>query len=361
MTNKRYCQQQGCDKRAVGKTFCVAHGGGKRCQQEGCGASAQGNTNYCKAHGGGKRCQQEGCGKSAQGKTNFCIAHGGGKRCQQEGCKLGAIGKTNFCIAHGGGKRCQQEGCGVSAIGKTNFCKAHGGGNRCQQEGCRLSAQGKTNFCVTHGGGKRCQQEGCKSSAQDKTNFCKAHGGGKRCPNCIDWIDSRCGDKKYNGYCATCFKQVFPNDKRSKTLRIKGPETKIRNLLAEHYPQFIHDKVMYTNHCDCTHRRRIDFRYLLHDTMICVEVDERQHKGYNTKDEEDRYHDLYMIYSGKWLFIRFNPDSYLDDKNQRQNPNIESRYHSLLNEIQRHMTRVEQQDNQELIEVHRLFFDFDRI
>jgi hypothetical protein len=92
--------------------------------------------------------------------------------------------------------------------------------------------------------------------------------------------------------------------------------------------------------------------------MICVEVDERQHKGYNTKDEEDRYHDLYMIYSGKWLFIRFNPDSYLDDKNKRQNPKIESRYHSLLNEIKRQITRVQQGKNQELIEVYRLYFDY---
>jgi very-short-patch-repair endonuclease len=280
------------------------------------------------------------------------------KKCQYEGCGAFARAQSNFCVTHGGGKRCQYEGCGVSARAQSNFCVTHGGGKRCQYEGCGVSARAHSNFCVTHGGGNRCQYEGCGVSARAQSNFCMTHGGGNRCPNCIDWIDSRSGQKQYDGYCATCFKQVFPNDKRSKKIRIKGPETKIRNLLAEHYPQFIHDKVMYTNHCDCTHRRRIDFRYLLHDTMICVEVDERQHKGYNTKDEEDRYHDLYMIYSGKWLFIRFNPDSYFNDKKQRQNPSIESRYHSLLEEIQRQMARVQQGENQELIEVYRLYFDY---
>ena len=61
---------------------------------------------------------------------------------------------------------------------------------------------------------RKCKEEGCGASAVGKTEFCIAHGGGKRCPNCIDWIDSRSGCKKYDGYCATCFKRKFPNDTR---------------------------------------------------------------------------------------------------------------------------------------------------
>ena len=31
-------------------------------------------------------------------------------------------------------------------------------------------------------------------------------------------------------------------------------------------------------------------------------------------DEDTRYNDLYMAYSGKWIYIRFNPDKYKDKK-----------------------------------------------
>jgi len=42
--------------------------------------------------------------------------------------------------------------------------------------------------------------------------------------------------------------------------------------------------------------------------MLAVETDEFAHKGYDKTNEEIRYDDLYMIHSGKWIFIRFNPD-----------------------------------------------------
>jgi len=42
----------------------------------------------------------------------------------------------------------------------------------------------------------------------------------KRCPNCIEWIDSRSGKSKYDGYCATCFKRVFPDDRFFKSRKI---------------------------------------------------------------------------------------------------------------------------------------------
>jgi hypothetical protein len=33
--------------------------------------------------------------------------------------------------------------------------------------------------------------------------------------------------------------------------------------------------------------------------MLAVETDENAHRGYDEKDEEIRYDDLYMIHSGK--------------------------------------------------------------
>ena len=85
---------------------------------------------------------------------------------------------------------------------------------KCNEPDCKASAVGKPDKCIAHGGGKRCNEPDCKASAQGKTDKCKVHGGGKRCPNCINWIDSRSGTVKYDGYYATCFKRVFPEDEQ---------------------------------------------------------------------------------------------------------------------------------------------------
>ena len=303
-----------------------------------------------------KLCQEPNCGKSAAGKTNFCVAHGGGKRCQEPACGASARGKTNFCVAHGGGKRCQEPGCGASARSKINFCKTHGGGKRCQEPNCGASARDKTNFCVAHGGGKRCQEPACGASAQGKTNFCIAHGGGVRCPYCKDWPDSRSGCKKYDGYCATCFKHVFPSDPRSVKLRVKSHETAVRNYLNEHNNGFIHDVPLWTGNCDCTHRRRIDHRLQIGNTILAIETDERQHHGYDQKDEEYRYDDLYMIHSGKWIFIRFNPDSYIE-KGKRKNPSVTTRLPKLIEMVNKQIRRIENEENNELVEIIKLYYD----
>ena len=39
-----------------------------------------------------------------------------------------------------------------------------------------------------------------------------------------------------------------------------------------------------------------------------------KHSSYDKEDEKIRYDDLYMVFSGKWVFIRFNPDSYMRKK-----------------------------------------------
>jgi hypothetical protein len=329
----------------------------KICQDPKCKASAVGKTDYCVAHGGGKRCQEPKCKASAQGTTDYCVAHGGGKRCQEPDCKASAAGKTDYCIAHGGGKRCQEPDCKASAVGKTDYCVAHGGGKRCQEPKCKASAQGTTDYCVAHGGGKRCQEPKCKASAQGTTDYCIAHGGGKKCPNCIDWIDSRSGQSKYDGYCATCFKRVFPDDPRSKVIYYHTKEIRVRNAISEYseinkeFEGFIHDISLYTGNCDCTHKRRVDLRKLFGNTILAVETDEFCHRGYDKYDEEIRYDDLYMIHSGKWIFIRFNPDNTLTDKTD-----IEDRITQLLEEMETQIERIKNDENEELVEIIKMFY-----
>jgi hypothetical protein len=304
-----------------------------------------------------KLCSEPKCGKHAQGGSDYCVTHGGGKRCSELGCTSSARHGTDKCIKHGGGDRCSVLGCRSSAQGGTDKCVTHGGGKRCSELGCRSSAIGTTEKCVTHGGGKRCSELGCRSSAIGTTEKCVTHGGGKRCPNCIEWIDSRSGKSKYDGYCATCFKRVFPDDPRSKVIYAHTKEIRVRNAISEYseinkeFEGFIHDRPLYTGNCDCTHRRRIDHRKLFGNTILAIETDEFCHRGYDTYDEEIRYDDLYMIHSGKWIFIRFNPDSTRNDKTD-----IEDRITQLLEEMEKQIERIKNDENEELVEIIKMFY-----
>jgi len=245
-------------------------------------------------------------------------------------------------------RRCAEPGCTKSARDKTGNCVTHGGGARCAEPGCTKSAQGNTDKCKAHGGGARCAEPGCTKSARDKTGKCKAHGGGRRCANCITWPDSRSGNTNYDGYCATCFKQLFPTDERSKVVYTHTKEIRVRNAINAEFKGFIHDTPLYTGQCDCTMRRRIDHRKLIEGTLLCIETDEFAHKNYDAKDEEIRYDDLFMVHSAKWIFIRFNPDG--------KGVDIEDKLDRLMEEISNQINRIENEDNTELLEVVKLFY-----
>ena len=246
-------------------------------------------------------------------------------------------------------KKCIELGCQAGSIGKIGKCKRHGGGKRCNEPGCQTSAEGKTGKCVAHGGGKRCIEPECQASAAGKTNKCVAHGGGKRCPNCKDWPDSRCGTVKYDGYCATCFKRIFPDDDRSKVIYLHTKEIMVRNAINSNFEGFVHDKPLYTGNCDCTHRRRIDHRKLIGNTILAIETDEFGHRRYDPKDEEIRYDDLYMIHSGKWIFIRFNPD------NNISKVDIDDKIDVLIDKIKECISRIQNEENLELLEIYKLY------
>ena len=72
---------------------------------------------------------------------------------------------------------------------------------------------------------------------------------------------------------------------------------------------------------------------------------------YDKRDEEIRYDDLYMVYSGKWIFIRFNPDGCgveplaMEDKLAR-----------LMEEVETQTARIERSENTELVEIVKLFY-----
>lgn len=179
----------------------------------------------------------------------------------------------------------------------------------------------------------------------------------KKCHNCKDWPDCHLANKKYKNYCTRCFQYLFPNDPLTFQIRSKTKEIAVRDYINLHFKGFQHDKPIYTGHCNCSHRRRIDHRKQIGNTILAIETDENQHKGYNAHDEKIRHDDLYMIFSGKWIFIRFNPDKYTNKKGRRRNPTIATRLIRLKNEIEYQITRIENNENKELVEIVKLYYD----
>jgi len=91
--------------------------------------------------------------------------------------------------------------------------------------------------------------------------------------------------------------------------------------------------------------------------MLCVEVDEGQHKKYIKKDQNIRYDNLFMDFTGKYIFIRYNPDKFIDKYNKSKNPFFNSRMEVLEQVINKHINRINDEDNTELLEIHHLFYD----
>ena len=88
-----------------------------------------------------------------------------------------------------------------------------------------------------------------------------------------------------------------------------------------------------------------------------METDENQHKSYDKMDEEIRYNDLMMIHGGKWIYIRFNPDKYINKHGKRKNPTIASRLFKLKQEIEKQIERIYNEENTELLERIYMYYD----
>jgi hypothetical protein len=92
--------------------------------------------------------------------------------------------------------------------------------------------------------------------------------------------------------------------------------------------------------------------------MLCIEIDENQHKKriYRESDSS-RYNDLFCDFSGKYVFIRYNPDPYRDADGARRDPDVKVRMRKLFSELRRQMHRIEMSKNSQLLEIVHLFYD----
>lgn len=343
---------------------------------------------YCNAHKleeminvKDKRCLNENCMKIPifnypnETKAIYCNAH-----------KL----KGMFDIKH---SKCKYDGCNIrpnyNYQGETTgiYCTNHKLVNmidvkskKCKYNGCdtqpTYNFPGETNgiYCTNHKldgminiKSKMCKYEGCNT--QPTYNFpgetiaiyCNTH----KSEQMIDVKHKRCkanfclgsiASNKYKGYCSPCFQHLFPNDPLSFQIRSKTKEIAVRDYINSIFENFQHDTPLWTGNCDCTHRRRIDHRKLIGNTLLCIETDENQHKSYNKNNEEIRYDDLFMLHGGKFIYIRFNPDKF--KKNGKTcNPMLYTRLPVLREEIEKQINRIENEENIELLEIIKLFYD----
>ena len=291
------------------------------------------------------------------------------KKCIIENCEkiptFNYINETNgsFCFQHRlqgmidiKHKKCAFENCNI----RPNFNYKN------EKKGLYCFEHKIENMIdVTH---KLCLYNNCLSRAtcnyKNEKNglYCFEH----RLENMINITDKKCkagfclGTKanvKYKGYCASCYQHLFPNDPLTLQIRSKTKEIAVRDFINLNFEGFQHDKPLWTGSCDCTHRRRIDHRKIIGNTLLCIETDENQHKNYNETDEEIRYDDLFMLYGGKFIYIRFNPDKFKDKNGKSINPMLYTRLPILKEEIEKQIKRIENEENTELLEIIKLYYD----
>ncbi len=165
------------------------------------------------------------------------------------------------------------------------------------------------------------------------------------------------GQDKYRGHCAWCFQHLFPEDPLSRAIPVKTYEMAVAVKLLESDSTYKHDKPIYIGDCDCSMRRRIDFWKQIGDTILAVEVDENQHKKYDINDEDARYNDLFMGFSGKWIFLRFNPSVFRDSRKRIVNIPLSQRIETLIKSVKEQEERIKRGENSELVEIHKMFYD----
>ncbi len=164
---------------------------------------------------------------------------------------------------------------------------------------------------------------------------------------------------KYDNYCVNCFINEYPKDIRAIYARKNTYELIVRDYLITEIKDydFIHNKPLWLDNCECIHKRRIDFRCLINDTLLCIEVDENQHKNRDINDENIRYDDLFMIHSGKYIFIRFNPNMYSINSKIIKDNNLLYRLNILKTTIIDTINKIKIYKNNDLIQIIKLFYD----
>ena len=183
----------------------------------------------------------------------------------------------------------------------------------------------------------KCEHIKCRNRplyTNDNTNYpqrCEEHKTDDDV-NIIESICTSCNDMHYirtGNVCSGCT-----------TMKIERhvKESRIRTVLEANNIEFRHDEIV--DH-SCS-KRRPDFVVDCGTHMIVLEVDEDQHRTYQCECEQSRMITIHNDIGMQTIFIRYNPDTYTDNKNKKhagrtQNITRESRLIKCIRSIQQHI------------------------
>jgi hypothetical protein len=122
------------------------------------------------------------------------------------------------------------------------------------------------------------------------------------------------GNKKYEGYCLACFVNNPENHDKPAMSNYKTKEKDVVDRITQTFTDFtwVADKRVQ----DGCSRRRPDLLLDMGSHIIIVEVDENKHTDYDCSCENKRLMEISQDLGHRpVVFIRFNPDEYVTDKN----------------------------------------------
>ena len=250
---------------------------------------------YCKECGGSSIC--------SHGRIKSqCKDCGGGSICshdkQKSQCK--ECGGGSICI-HGRQKSICKE-CGGGSIcehsKRKSICKECGGGSICDHGRIKSRCKECGGASICEHGKRKSQCKECGGSALCKSSFCETR---------------KNINKKYNGYCTRCYIHLFPDEPISRNYKTK--EYAVLEFIRNNYPEYtwVNDKIVDGG---CSKKRPDIFLDLLTHSII-IEIDENQHRSYDNC-ELKRINLLFEDLGDRHIvFIRFNPDDYLDKDNNK--------------------------------------------
>jgi hypothetical protein len=160
---------------------------------------------------------------------------------------------------------------------------------------------------------KKCGGSAICEHGKDK-RYCKSCGGSALCktPGC----ETKKSNKKYEGYCLSCFIHIHPDKPNARNYKTK--ERSVIEFIQTTFPHLtlVVDKKIE----DGCSRRRPDILIDFGDQVLCIEVDENMHIVYDCSCENKRLMELSRDIGHRPLvFLRFNPDSYTNEQGRRVN------------------------------------------
>ena len=276
-----------------GSAFCIHNIEKSMCRQ--CGGIA-----FCIHDKRKSRCRE--CGGSSicihNIEKSMCRQCGGASICihdkirsQCRNCQ-----GTVFCI-HDKRKSCCRECDGTSICNHNKIkstCRDCGGRAICIHDRYKTKCKECCGSGICIHGKYKSSCKPCGGSALCKSTFCETY-----------------KNKKYNGYCTRCYIHLFPDEPVSKNYKTK--EYAVLEFIRNNYPEhtWVNDKIIEGG---CSKKRPDIFLELLTHSII-IEIDENQHKTYDNC-ELKRINLLFEDLGDRHIvFIRFNPDNYLNKDN----------------------------------------------